>query len=113
MDNISDDDQIEITLLIDCNEEGLTKEVEQAFGADNVSQASNFIGGISIAVFLVATVRALQPTIKNILDFLAQRNRRYEEAHISYDGKKLDLKGYSPDEVEKILKNPVFEKLHK
>lgn len=114
MENIPGNDPIELTLLIDGNEEELVKDAEQEFGADNVSQSSNFIGGVSIAVFLiVSTARALQPTIKNILDFLSQRNSRYDEAHISYDGKKIELKGYSPDDVERILKNPVFEKLHK
>lgn len=107
----SEDHTDGMTLLIECSDDTLLSDVSAEFGEDNVSGSSNFIGGVSIAAFLVVSVKTLQPTIKSILDFLAQRGGRYDNARIVFDGKKIELKGYSPDEVENILGNPVFDKL--
>lgn len=101
----------DITLLIESSDETLVNDVNDQFGEDNVSGSSNFIGGVSIAVFLVASIKSLQPVVKTILDFLARRKGRYDDARIVYDGRKIDLKGYSADEAEKILNHPVFDKL--
>lgn len=100
-----------LTLLIDCSSDGLVDNIKDKFGNENVSISSNFIGGVSVAVFLVASIKSLQPIIKTILDFLSQRNDRYDDARIVYDGNKIDLKGYSPEDVEKILNNSTFDKL--
>lgn len=102
---------ITITLMIECSDKNLVPEVAEQFGTEHVSESSNFIGGTSIAVFLVSSIKLLQPTVKNILDFLSSKSKRFDDAHIVFDGKKLDLKGYSPEDAEKILKNPVFDKL--
>jgi hypothetical protein len=107
----SEDQTNSLTLLIECSNDGLTADVSAEFGEDNISASSNFIGGASIAVFLVASIRTLRPTIQSILNFLAQRDGRYDDARIVYDGKKIELKGYSPDDVEKILDNSAFDKL--
>lgn len=106
-------DQAAITVLIECTEESFTGDVKDQFGEENVSESSNFIGGVSIAVFLVATAKSLQPILKSVLDFLAKRKGRYDDATIVYDGKKINLKGYSADEAEKLLNNSVFDNLRK
>jgi hypothetical protein len=107
----SKDQTNSVTLLIECSNDRLTADVSAEFGEDNISASSNFIGGASIAVFLVASIKTLRPTIQSILDFLAKRDGRYDDAIIVYDGQKIELKGYSPEEVEKILNNPAFDRL--
>lgn len=113
MSESSEESSFDFTLLIECSDDQLVNSINKEFGVENVSPSSNFIGGISVAVFLTASLRTLRETIKNILDFFAKKKGKYEGARIVYDGKKLDLKGYSPEDVDKILDHPAFEKLRK
>ncbi|HVW94842.1 MAG TPA: hypothetical protein VHA56_02575 [Mucilaginibacter sp.] len=107
------EESLELTLLIDCSDDQLVDSINEEFGAEKVSPSSNFIGGVSVAVFLTASLRTLRETTKNVLNFFAEKKGKYEGARIVYDGKKIDLKGYGPDDIDKILSLPAFEKLHK
>jgi len=102
--------QDRLTLLIESADDGIADEAKSAFAPENVSASSNFVGGVSLAVFFLVTAKTLHQTLKTILDFIAQRSGRYEDAEIVVEGRKLSLKGYGPADVEQILSLPAFEK---
>jgi len=100
-----------VTLLIETTGPALSADAAETFGEDSVSESSNLAGGVSLAVFLVVTIKSLQPVVRSVLDFLAKREGRYAKAEIVVQGKKISLKGYRPEDVQKILDLPAFKDL--
>ncbi len=97
-----------LTYLIESNDKAVAADARIAFGEDNVSVSSKLIGGVEVAVFLVAMTKPLKDLLKMILDFHAAKLTQYQSSKIVFGQESVELTGYSPDDVARLHELPMF-----
>jgi hypothetical protein len=95
-------DDVELAFVIEGADKELESEVNRAFPEAIVSPADNFLGGLELAV-IIPLLAPLRKVLEEVLRFVNQWHERYKDSSITFDGKKIALKGYRPGDAIKIM----------
>jgi hypothetical protein len=89
-----------LLFLLEGADRELESEIKSAFPEATLSPADNFLGGLEIAVFL----RPLKDVVSRIVRFATDHQNRYKSASVTINGKRIDIKGYGPDDVVRLIR---------
>lgn len=100
---MSRDDVEQLAFVIESADKQLESELNRLFPDAIVSPADNFLGGLELAV-IIPLLSPLKGILEEILGFVNKWHERYKDSSITFDGKKIALKGYRPGDAIKIMK---------
>ena len=101
----AEDEEIEMTLVLDSADARLADELGAVFPSEDVSASDNFVGGAEIAVFFTFA----KDVLKSILGFVSKNRGRIKGAKVTIGRTSVSLEGYSAGDVDKLLSSPAFD----
>jgi hypothetical protein len=103
---MSDEEQLEVALVIDTPDRQLAGQLGEVFPSVEISRSDNFVGRTELAVFFLFA----KDVLGKILGFVSQNRDRIKSAKLTIGRETVSLEGYEAADVERLMNSPGFQK---